>query len=130
MIKLSEKQIQRQILQWLELKQIFHWRNNVGAVKFTDKEPLPRKGMFLQDQEKTRFVRFVQVGSPDIFVVLPPAPDRLSQKYLWGKIIGIEVKSSTGKQRDSQKEWQTRFEQAGGVYILAYSLDDVMGVLE
>ena len=111
-LKLSEKQIQRHILDWLELKQIFHWRNNTGSY-------------VAEHKGKQRYIRYGDVGSPDIFAII-----RMSIiQGEYGQIYGIEVKSSTGKQRDSQKEWQTRFEQAGGVYILAYSLDDVMEVL-
>ncbi len=43
----------------------------------------------------------------------------------WGQIYGIEVKSSIGKQSDSQKEWQRNFEANGGIYILAKDLSDV-----
>jgi hypothetical protein len=36
------------------------------------------------------------------------------------------VKAPKGKLRDSQVEFQKNLEAAGGKYILAYSLDDVM----
>jgi len=49
---------------------------------------------------------------------------------LQGKSYGIEVKKPKEKQSDEQKEWQAKFENAGGIYILARSLDDVMEILE
>ena len=101
MLELKEKEIQKQILEWLEWKSIFHYRNNTGAM--TGKH----KG-------KTWFLRFGAVGSPDIIAVHK------------GKYIGIEVKGKNGVQSEKQKEFQERLEQAGGIYILAYCLEDVI----
>lgn len=42
-----------------------------------------------------------------------------------GKHVSIEVKSETGKQRDSQVIYQRKIEKLGGVYILAKSIRDV-----
>jgi hypothetical protein len=60
------------------------------------------------------FYRFGALGSPDIICVIN------------GQYVGIEVKAPKGKLRDSQVEFQKNLEAAGGKYILAYSLDDVM----
>jgi hypothetical protein len=38
---------------------------------------------------------------------------------------GIEVKRPGSKQSDAQREFQVRLEAAGGVYVLAMSIDDV-----
>jgi len=46
-----------------------------------------------------------------------------------GQYVGIEVKGPKGKQSAHQKEFQKKLEAAGGKYILAYSLEDVIGVL-
>jgi hypothetical protein len=43
-----------------------------------------------------------------------------------GQYVGIEVRAPKGKQSDHQKEFQKKLEDAGGKYILAYSLDDVL----
>jgi hypothetical protein len=43
-----------------------------------------------------------------------------------GQYVGIEVKAPKGKQSDHQKEFQRQLEVAGGRYILAYSLDNVI----
>ncbi len=98
--KEKESDIQRTILEYLEIKKIFHYRNNSGA--------------FVKDKH---FYRFGAVGSPDIICVKD------------GKYIGIEVKGKTGKQSDGQIKFQEELESAGGVYILARGLDDIMKVL-
>jgi len=95
-LKILEKDVQKTIMDTLEYKHIFHWRNNSGAFK----------------RDKS-FYRFGDVGSPDIFMVIK------------GQIFGIECKSPTGKQSDSQIEWQERFEMAGGIYLLIKSLKDL-----
>ena len=46
-----------------------------------------------------------------------------------GQYVGIEVKAPKGKQSDHQKEFQRNLEAAGGRYVLAYNLDDVIGAL-
>jgi len=102
--KATEAQIQRGILDYLGYKNIFHWRNNTG-------------GFVSEYKGKTRYVKFGEKGSPDIFCVV------------CGKIYGCEVKRSNGKQSPEQVEWQKRFEKAGGVYILARSIDDVSKVI-
>lgn len=99
-----EKQIQKQITDYLEWKHYFWWRNNSGA-------------MLSEYKGKTRFMRFGQSGSPDLFIVIN------------GKIIGCEVKNEKGKQTDNQKEWQERFEKAGGIYLLTRSLDEIQNYL-
>lgn len=101
----SEHQIQSQILDWLKVKRYFHWRNNSG-------------GFGGQHNGKRWFVKFGKPGSPDIFVIRG------------GKIIGIEVKANSNYQSQSQYEFETEFKAAGGVYLLAYSLQDVTRVLD
>jgi len=96
---MKESYTQRQILDYLALKGIFHYRNNSGALPI--------------DNGK-RFIRFGASGSPDIFCVIK------------GQYAGIEVKAPNGKMRDSQVEFQKNLEAAGGKYILGYSLDDVV----
>jgi hypothetical protein len=40
--------------------------------------------------------------------------------------VGIEVKAPKGKQSEHQRELQKKLEAAGGKYILAYSLDELI----
>lgn len=97
---MSEHDAQKAILDWLACRRIFHWRNNSGA-------------MVSEYKGKSRFMRFGSPGSPDIFAMHK------------GVCYGIEVKAEKGKQSDAQKEFQLRFEAAGGVYIVAKGIDEV-----
>jgi hypothetical protein len=45
-----------------------------------------------------------------------------------GQYVGIEVKAPKGKQSDHQKALQEALEKAGGKYVLAYSLGDVVNL--
>jgi len=99
-----EKYTQKQILDYLEIKKIFHYRNNSGA-------------MITNNNGRRGFLRFGAVGSPDIICVIN------------GIYVGIEVKGDKGKQSENQKTFQENLEKAGGVYILAFSLEDVINGL-
>lgn len=94
---MKESELQKQILYYLALKRIFHYRNNSGGFK----------------DAAGHFYRFGALGSPDIICVID------------GQYVGVEVKAPKGTQSDHQKEFQRKLEEAGGTYILAYSLDDV-----
>jgi hypothetical protein len=98
---MKESLIQGQILQYLTLKGMFHCRNNSGGFK----------------DGNNHFYRFGAVGSPDIICVVQ------------GWFVGIEVKAPKGKQSDHQISFQKRLEAAGGKYVLAYSLQDVIAEL-
>jgi len=100
---LKESEIQRTILDYLTLKRIFHYRNNSGAFVMPETATHSR-----------RFFRAGVVGAPDIVCVVK------------GQFVGIEVKAPKGRQNDNQKEFQRQLEAAGGLYILAYSLEDVL----
>jgi hypothetical protein len=98
---MKESDIQRQILDYLTLKRIFHYRNNSGAFK----------------DKAGHFYRFGALGSPDIICIIA------------GQYVGIEVKALRGRQSEHQMEFQRKLEDAGGRYVLAYSLDDVINVI-
>ena len=86
------------ILDYLQYRRVFAWRQNNIAVPSVD-----------------GFRSFVGMrGLPDIIGVLPG-----------GVFLGIEVKSKTGRQSKHQKEFQKNLERLGGVYILARCVDDV-----
>lgn len=103
---MKESDVQRTILEWLAWKHIFHYRNNSGAFA------IPAQGT-----HQRRFFRAGVVGAPDIVCVIK------------GQYVGIEVKAPKGKQSDHQKEFQRQLEAAGGRYVLAYSLDEVISAL-
>lgn len=98
MIPISEKEAQVSIMDYLAARRIFHYRNNSGALR--DKTDRP--------------VFFGTPGSPDIVAVIG------------GRYIGIEVKGSGSKQSEKQIEFQKGLEAAGGGYILARSIEDVV----
>src|SRR3972149_3844401 len=99
----GETDLIRTILTWLQLTrpQGFYWRQNTGCFK----------GEY---ESKPRFVRFGVPGMADICGVLPG-----------GRALYIEAKSAKGKQSPHQIAFQAAVEGAGGLYILARSLDDV-----
>lgn len=101
---MKESEIQKQILDYLTLKRIFHYRQNSG-------------GLGGEHNGKKWFVRFGAVGAPDIICVVA------------GQYVGIEVKAPKGKQSEHQKAFQGALEAAGGRYVLAYSLDDVLNAV-
>lgn len=61
---------------------------------------------------------YAKVGDPDMVVCYK------------GRYIAIEAKTPTGKQSDWQKLRQEQITAAGGLYILARSVEDVKEVLE
>lgn len=104
-MKLTEHEIQSQILDWLKAKRIFHWRNNTGAMASTYKG-------------KSRFMRFGVKGSPDIYVLQ------------LGQLMGIEVKAGKNFQSQAQREFEVAFARAGGIYLVAWCLEDVIKRIE
>jgi len=101
-LKVSEKSILTCIINYLEVKRIFHWRNNVGATQI-------RAGYFCS---------FGSKGSPDIFCVIN------------GQLIGLEAKTLKAKQSEDQKIWQKNLEEAGGKYYIVHSLDDMVTIFD
>ena len=98
MVKEKESQIQKTILDYLRYRKVFCWKQNtVGIYK----------------QSTGSYIPSQSVGAPDIFAVKN------------GKVFGIEVKTKTGKQSDNQKNFQQDFEKAGGIYLVARSIEDV-----
>ena len=97
----SEKDLMKQVSEWLTLMRIFFWRNNTGAIK----------------TERGGFYHFGYKGSPDYICIIK------------GLFIGIELKGPNGEQSDSQKEFEKRLSKAGGIYILARSLNEIIQIL-
>jgi len=99
--KVSEHQVQSQILDYLRYNHFFFWRNNSGGL-------VDKRGIL---------VRFGQVGSPDIMALKN------------GKFYAIEVKSATGKLSERQKMWLDEAKEYGAIVIVAHSLDEFMDEL-
>lgn len=106
MIKLSEKQIQKVILEYLVAVGIFAWRQNTGAV-------------VIGEGKSRRFLRFGVKGMADILGVLP-----------CGKLLAIEVKTKIGKVSPYQDSFLGEVRKRGGHTIVARSVEDVASFLK
>lgn len=77
------------------------------------------------------FVRCEKDSSP--FAGIPgldtPLPTYKRGDEIVGRFFAIEVKAPKGKQSDEQASFQKAVENAGGIYILARSLEDVQKVI-
>ncbi len=82
------------------LRGAYAWRNNTGAARI-----------------KGRTVRFGDYGSADVLA------------SFCGRFVAVECKSSTGRQRPGQAGWQAKIEAAGGLYILARTVEQVLKAL-
>lgn len=98
-----ERDTQRAILQFLALKKIPAWRINVGAIPSRD-------GRFRQNNSMR--------GMSDVHAILPPK----------GTALWIEVKRKGKKATVEQKAFLDRVNNAGGIGIVAYSVEDVEAV--
>lgn len=102
----TEHDIQRTILSYLEVHRIFHYRQNTGGFH---KDYQNKIG-----ETKKNFVKFGAKGAPDIVCVVN------------GRYVGIEVKGPKGKQTDDQLNFSDSLRAAGGYYILARSVEEVI----
>lgn len=87
-------------------RSVFAWRQNVGAATF---EQVNKAGA-----KKKYFVQFGHPGIADIIGIYK------------GRFLAIEAKVGKNDQSPAQREFERSVKAAGGIYILAYSLDDVM----
>jgi hypothetical protein len=97
-----EKIIQKQILQFLSAYGIFVFRINTTGV-FDPKRKVFRS-----------LSGFSMKGVADILGILPG-----------GRFLAIEVKTLKGKQSLDQQHFEDLVVKAGGVYVLARSVNDV-----
>ena len=101
----SEAAIQLLILKHLRAKGVFCWRAQPHTYN-------AKLGFHISNP-------YAMSGQSDILAVIPPH----------GTLVGIEVKTKTGRQRPEQILFQKRLEAVGGVYILARSVEDVAQLL-
>lgn len=78
------------------------WSNNTGVLR--DKTDRP--------------VRYGLPGSSDVIAIIK------------GRFVGIEAKVGKDRQRENQVNFAAAVRAAGGVYILARSVDDVRNTLK
>ena len=77
------------------------WSNPTGALRTED-----------------RFIRYGQVGSPDILACIK------------GRFVGVECKVGKDRQSKVQSDFQAALSRHDGIYILARSVDDVTNRLK
>lgn len=98
----AENALQRACLEYLKIRGVMAWRNNTGLLRDRNGKP----------------VRFGVVGSGDIFAVVG------------GRFLSVECKVKGGKVSDHQKRWAEEVNSAGGMAIVAETVDDVHDALE
>lgn len=103
-----EGKIQLDILKHLRQRNVLCWRNQTQGIR--DKTT----GAYYSNP-------YVMRGCPDILGVMPDGS---------GRILGIEVKTPKGRQSADQILFERRLQRAGGVYVLARSVDDVQCVFD
>ncbi len=102
-----EAQLQATIREYLRAKRCLPVRINSG-------------GVVAAYQGRERFIRFNdQPGVSDLLVCCPPD----------GRFVAIEGKSPNGKLTETQEDFLQRVEAAGGIAVVARSLEDVEKVI-
>lgn len=102
-----EKDIQRDILQYLRLRGIFCWRQNSGAMQGEYKG-------------KKRFVQFTsEPGICDIIGLLPS-----------GRLLAIEVKRPGGKAKEHQQSFIDQINASNGIAVVITSLSEVITLVD
>jgi hypothetical protein len=113
------------ILDWLQAEQILAYRMNTGAMV------VPETGT-----TRRRFIAYGVAGMADILCF----PDlckrcRIRRRDRKGgcgvcdlrpKVLWIEMKSATGRQKPEQRSFEMQVTAEGHGYLLARSLDDVL----
>ncbi|GHU72445.1 hypothetical protein FACS189450_10250 [Spirochaetia bacterium] len=85
-------------LRYLQLRGIYHWRNNTGAVRI-------RPGQFMS---------FGKKGSSDILGILPD-----------GKFLAVEVKAPDGRLSPEQRQFIQALRDFGGLAVVVKSWQDL-----
>jgi hypothetical protein len=96
-----EKTIQKEVLSALEAAGVLHWRQNSGFI-FVGRRRINLGG----------------AGLPDIIIVRPD-----------GRLVGLELKTKVGRQSDSQKLMERRFQASCAWYHIARSLEQAQQIL-
>lgn len=99
-----EKDIQRSICEYLQIKRYMFWRSNTTPV-FSGK-----------DNAYRAMPKFSMSGVPDIILIKD------------GIFYGLEVKRLNTKQSDGQLEFEKNCIAAGGKYFVVRSIDDVIKI--
>jgi len=92
---------------WFRRNGIKAIRNNTGAFR----------------TESGGYVRFGDKGSPDIIARVPVTLNGVK----FATMLAVECKSNTGTLSADQKSWRDAHIADGGIYIVARSVDDLIG---
>jgi hypothetical protein len=103
----SEAEVLCQVLQYLTMKRIAHWRQNVGTAR-----ALNRDGT-------TRFVRFGIPGCSDVLAILPPR----------GRLAAIELKKKGQGPTPEQIAFLGHVKAAGGLALVIRSVEELIAGL-
>jgi hypothetical protein len=86
------------------------WRNHAGKVELASRSKVKKKSYWMQ---------LGAPGSPDIVGFLSDS-----------RFLGVEVKTRTGAERVAQLAMRAKVETAGGVWIVARSVDEMLAALK
>ena len=111
----KETQIQNAILLALSEAGALSWRHQVGTFRAYD--------------NPNRLIKIGTPGQADIMAILPVIITDAMVGTLVGLSYQIEVKTSTGKQSEGQKNWQKQTENRGAIYQLARDPAEVLATL-
>ena len=89
-------------LRYLEVRGIYHWRNNTGAVQIAP----------------GRFMRFGKVGSSDILGILPG-----------GRLLCVECKAPDGRLSSEQKQFLADVRELGALTVVVRGWKDLDAAL-
>ena len=114
--KRREADVLKACMEYLSARGVFHWRtNNIPAYSVKRKCYLSFHGI---------------KGVADIIGILPPFRPSQFTEIRRGVMVAIETKRIGNKQSEDQIKFQERVELLGGVYVLAFGVDDVRRVLD
>jgi len=97
-----EQELIGEILEYLNLRGIFAWRQNAGLV-------------VIESHGRRRVMRVGMKGISDILGIIPPD----------GRFLAIEVKKPGRKPTAHQRAFLAEVRRMGGVALVAHSLEDV-----
>lgn len=121
----SESSIQAAILRATCGERIRLWRSNVAAAAVT--LPEVRRALIAEGIPKTVVDRIARRLRPrDVGI---PGQSDLTGILGDGRFVGVEVKSATGRLSERQVAFKEMVERFNGVYLVARSVDDFMGIL-
>lgn len=117
----QEKEIQRQIMQYLTLARCVPIRVNSGMFVLPDPAGGPKRRVFRGNSED---------GCSDLIVCVPCWFENECGRIPIGRFLAIEVKrDKKSRMTMKQRGFAGKIEQANGVFLCAYDLDQVKAQL-